>query len=148
MPPTKPLELVRADLEQKLKKLDRPLIVVIDDIDRLEADQIRTVFRHVKANADLPRLTYLLLFQPTVVEAALNPVAAGDGRGYLEKIIQASFDLPAVEISRVHKALFAALDLALAGNLTPRDGFDALRWGNLFHGGLKLFIQNLRDVHR
>lgn len=33
--PSKPLELVRVDLERKLKKLDRPLVVVIDDIDRL-----------------------------------------------------------------------------------------------------------------
>jgi hypothetical protein len=45
----KPLELVRADLEDRLKSLPRNLLVVVDDIDRLEPEQIRLVVRLVKS---------------------------------------------------------------------------------------------------
>lgn len=146
--PDKPLQVVRADLEAKLKKLRQPLLVVIDDIDRLEPEEIRTVFRHVKANADLPKLTYLLLFQRSIVERALDPVADQNGRAYLEKIVQAPFDLPAVEPGRIHRAYVAALDKLVGKYSTAENGFDQVRWGNAFHGGLKAFFGNLRDVHR
>lgn len=146
--PEKPLALVRHDLAQTLKKLRRPVLVIIDDIDRLEPEEIRTVFRHVKANADFPRLTYLLLFQRDIVEKALSEISGGQGRDYLEKIVQAAFDLPVVEQTRIHTAFLSILDKVLVGYINAESGFDEVRWGNVLHGGIKHYLGNLRDVHR
>ncbi len=146
--PEKPLALVRHELAQTLKKLPRPVLVVIDDIDRLEPEEIRTVFRHVKANADFPRLTYLLLFQRDIVEKALSEISGGQGRDYLEKIVQAAFDLPVVESTRIHTAFLSILDKVLVGYVNAESGFDEVRWGNVLHGGIQHYLGNLRDVHR
>lgn len=144
----KPLEFVRADLEERLKSLPRNLLVVVDDIDRLEPEQIRLVVRLVKSNANLPRITYLLLFQRSIVEEALNPLSAEDGCRYLEKIVQASFDVPVVEGARVEAAVLNGLDKLLSGELTAQNGFDQTRWGNVWRGGLHKLFRNLRDVQR
>jgi hypothetical protein len=63
-----------------------PILVVIDDIDRLTKDEIRLVFRLVKANGDFPNLIFLLLFQRETAELALNDISGDNGRLFLEKI--------------------------------------------------------------
>ncbi|HXF74371.1 MAG TPA: P-loop NTPase fold protein, partial [Actinomycetota bacterium] len=109
-----------------LRRLDRPVLVVIDDIDRLTRAEIRLVFQLVKSNADFPNLVYLLLFDRRVVEAALDEDGL-PGRDYLEKVVQVGFDLPHVERSRLDRVLFAALDEVF---LLPgaSDRWDAQRW--------------------
>lgn len=146
--PEKPLDLVRDDLMRRLKKMPTPILVIIDDIDRLEPEEVRTVFRHVKANADFPGLTYLLLFQRDIVEKALSDISGGQGRDYLEKIVQAAFDLPTVEQSRISNAFLAALEKVLTGYVNAQNGFDQVRFGNVFQGGVRHYLSNLRDVHR
>ncbi len=146
--PDKPIRVVRQELERHLRKRKRSLVVIIDDIDRLDAEGIRLIFRHVKVNADLPNISYLLLFQRSIVEAALNFISGNAGRQYLEKIVQASFEIPAVEPARIEGVLTNTLDQMFSGKLTPENGFDQERWGNLFYGAMRNYFRTLRDVHR
>ena len=88
-----------------LRTLDSSILVVVDDVDRLTPPQIRLLFQLVKANADFPRLVYLLLFQRDKVESALGEGDASEGRQYLEKIVQVAFDVPTVERTRIEKVL-------------------------------------------
>ncbi|WP_423369471.1 KAP family P-loop NTPase fold protein [Burkholderia sp. LMG 32019] len=81
-------EVVRA-----LKKLDRSIVVVVDDLDRLTPDEIKAVFRTIKAVADFPRVAYLLAYDRSVVSESLGggPVAGGDA--YIEKIVQVAYPI-------------------------------------------------------
>lgn len=79
------------ELRSELSRSERRVVVVVDDIDRLTADEIREVVRLVKLVGELPNVSYLLAFDRRRVEAALE-----DGRAYLEKIIQVPHDLPFV----------------------------------------------------
>jgi len=142
------LDTIREDLEERLRTLDRPLVVFVDDIDRLEPDQIRVLLRQVKANANLPNIVFVLLFQPSIVERALDPVAANDGRAFLEKIVQASFDLPAVPVSMVQQLFIAELDKLVSVYATTANGFSQTRWGNAYHGCIQPMLRNLRDARR
>ncbi|EOH6074164.1 P-loop NTPase fold protein [Burkholderia cenocepacia] len=143
-----PLDKVREALEVRLLELDRPLVVFVDDIDRLEPEQIRTLLRQVKANANLPNIVFVLLFQPSIVERALDPVANDDGRAFLEKIVQASFDLPAVPTTVVHRIFAEALSELAGPYATEANGFSETRWGNTFVGCIQPLLRNMRDVHR
>ena len=143
-----PLDEVREDLESRLRKLERPLVIFVDDIDRLEHDQIRLLFRQIKVNANLPNILYVILFQPSIVEQALAPVAGDEGRQFLEKIVQAHFDLPPVTQDKMFQ-IFGAQLATLIGELTTSDnGFEEQRWGNIALGGIQPFIRNLRDINR
>lgn len=143
-----PLDKVRAGLEARLRELDRPLVVFVDDIDRLEPDQIRMLLRQVKANANLPNIVFVLLFQPSIVESALDPVADGDGRAFLEKVVQANFDLPAVPQSVVHSAFGEELSAMASTYATEANGFHQTRWGNAFVGCIQPNLRNMRDARR
>jgi len=140
------LERAKARLTALLRRLDRPVLVVIDDVDRLTADEIRLVFQLVKANADFPNLVYLLLFDRGVIEAALETPGVS-GREFLEKIIQVGFDVPHPERSRIDRVLFRQLDelLALPG---VAERWDRQRRTRLFLDGVQPLVQTLRDVHR
>ncbi|GLR89822.1 NTPase [Bradyrhizobium iriomotense] len=141
----RPLDVSRFDLEQRLKEMPRNVLVVVDDMDRLEDEQIRTVIRHVKANANFPGLTYLLLYQRNILERAFGE--GEDGRQYLEKIVQAAFDVPVVEGERIGRIVLAELEKITQP--LPSDGkFDQKRWGNIWVGGLRHFFKTLRDAKR
>lgn len=143
-----PLDKVREALEVRLRELDRPLVVFVDDIDRLEPEQIRMLLRQVKANANLPNIVFVLLFQPSIVERALDPVADGNGRAFLEKVVQASFDLPAVPVSIVHRIFGEELSELAGPYASEANGFSQTRWGNAFIGCIQPLLRNMRDARR
>ncbi|EMN5545390.1 NTPase [Enterobacter cloacae] len=142
------LDKVRKALETRLRELDRPLVVFVDDIDRLEPDQIRVLLRQVKANANLPNNVFVLLFQPSIVERALDPVADNDGRAFLEKIVQTNFDLPAVPTSFVHRMFEEELSEIAGPYATEANGFSQRRWGNACIGCIQPLLRNMRDARR
>lgn len=145
---SEPLNEVRKDLETRLRELDRPLVVFVDDIDRLEPEQIRMLLRQVKANANLPNIVFVLLFQPNIVERALDPVAADNGRAFLEKVVQASFDLPAVPVSTVHRIFAEELSEVAGAYATQANGLSQPRWGNALVDCIQPMLCNLRDARR
>lgn len=145
---SEPLDKVRSALETRLRELDRPLVVFVDDIDRLEPEQIRMLLRQVKANANLPNIVFVLLFQPSIVERALDTIADGDGRAFLEKIVQANFDLPAVPASIVHRMFEEELSKLAGLYATEVNGFSQRRWGNACLGCIQPLLRNMRDARR
>ncbi len=145
---TEPLDRIRQSLAASLRELKKPLVIFVDDIDRLEPDQIRHVLRQVKANANLPNLVFVLIFQPSIVQAALKPVAEGDEAAFLEKIVQANFDLPAVPLATVHRIFTEQLSELASVYAREANGFQQVRWGNCLVGCIQPFIRNLRDSRR
>ncbi|MCK4822944.1 AAA family ATPase [bacterium] len=141
------LDRLKSSLAADLKSMEKPLLVIIDDIDRLTSEETRVMFQLVKANADFPNVVYLLMFQRDIVEQRLSDETQA-GRDYLEKIIQVPFDIPRIEQSRLEKILFASLDRILEEDQKILERFDRTRWGNLFYGGLRPFFMTLRNVYR
>ncbi|TAJ42470.1 MAG: hypothetical protein EPO55_02210 [Reyranella sp.] len=141
-----PLEELKKELKQDLAKLNRPVLVIVDDIDRLNKNETNQLFQHVKANADFPNLMYLLLFQKDIVEKHLTTKSV-NGRAYLEKIVDLHFDLPSIDPGRLNRMLFDGLD-GLLNNLRGAIAFDRTRWGNIYLGSLHYYFQNIRHIKR
>jgi len=143
----KSLNTMKLHLQKSLKSLDRPVLIVVDDIDRLEPDEMRLIFRLVKTNVDFPKLVFLLSFQRDTVEKALTSNHF-DGSEYLKKIIQVGFDVPELQRIKREEVLFARLHQALGPDNLDESRFDINRWQKLYDKGLKPFFKNLRDVYR
>ncbi|MBC8137988.1 MAG: AAA family ATPase [Fibrella sp.] len=141
----------RTELRASLLELERPVLVVMDDLDRLTASEIPLIFQLVKANANFPNIVYLLLFQRESVERSLDSVAPGGGnyagREYLEKIVQVPFDVPLAPKGTLHDAIGRGLTDALGPELDRRVENDR-RWRNLLGTRLLDYFENLRDVRR
>lgn len=137
---------VRKELNTLLLKQTSKIIVVIDDIDRLNSTEIRQVFQLVKSLGDFPNTIYLLAFDKNVVINALRKVQEGSGDEYLEKVVQIPFEVPLISKQEVEKLLFEQLDVLVQGCLEKK--FDHAYWTNVYHSGMKYFFNNIRDVTR
>ncbi|MEO7720414.1 MAG: P-loop NTPase fold protein [Pseudolysinimonas sp.] len=129
-----------------LAKLEQPLVVVIDDIDRLTSEEIRDVFKLVRLTASFPNVIYLLAFDRARVEEALTEPGI-PGRTYLEKIIQLGFDLPATPPGVLRSHVFSALDASLSG-LEGEPRLHMERWPDIYVEIIEPLISNMRDVVR
>jgi len=143
---SKDLNGLKRQINGFIKELGQKIIIVIDDIDRLNNIEIRQVFQLVKSLGDFPNTIYLLSFDKKVVINALKKVQEGSGHEYLEKVIQVPFEIPKTSKHEVEKLLFGQLLEII--NEIPENKFDQIYWGNIYHSGLKYFFKNIRDVTR
>jgi predicted KAP-like P-loop ATPase len=69
-------------ISQTLKDIEYKILIVIDDIDRLNKDEICQIFQLVKSVADFPNTIYILSFSPDVVTTSLAGIQGIEGRKY------------------------------------------------------------------
>jgi predicted KAP-like P-loop ATPase len=136
----------RIRLEKALADLDRPIMVFLDDIDRLSTAEIRDVFKLVRLTASFPNIIYVVAFDRLRVEEALGEQGV-PGRLYLEKILQIAIDLPAVPERVFLREILSAVDEALAG-IEKLGPFDKDSWPDVFAEIVRPLFRNMRDVRR
>lgn len=143
----KNLAEIREELITALKDRKTPLLIVMDDIDRLTAVELRMIFQLIKANTDFPNVIFLLLFQKDIVEKKLTDDTQS-GENYLEKIIQIPFTIPQIQLKQVHEVLVNLLEDVINSHTDADKKFDQKRWIEIYHEGLKNYFTNLRNVYR
>ncbi len=135
----------RDRLRRALEQADSRIVVVVDDIDRLEPGEIREVMRLVRLTSDLPNVVFLMAFDSGHVARGLRE-NEGEGRRYLEKIVQVSHDLPTVREAILPDMFLRWLDELIRGrDLTE---LDRDVWGRVFYDVIRPLLGNLRDVKR
>ncbi len=144
----KPLDVPKskAAVSRALAAGGKRIVVFIDDIDRLSPEEVRDVFRSVKALGDFQNVVYVLAYAHDVVAEALLQTMGVNGAAYLEKIVQAPFALPAVSKEDLRAKLFRELDRLIPASIEGR--FDTQRWSSLYFAGLDHFVTKPRDVVR
>ncbi len=142
----KDVSKLKEEIEQELKNQQKRILVVIDDIDRLTAEEIRQLFRVIKAVANFPNIVYLLLFDKEVVVKALTETQGIPGEAYLEKIVQVPFELPLPNKISMRGLLFEKLNAILTD--TPNELFDQDDWSNVYFDGIDHFIATPRSIVR
>jgi predicted KAP-like P-loop ATPase len=90
------LSNAREKVQAAIDNAARPIVIVIDDVDRLRPEEIRLLFQFLKAVADFRGVAYLLAYDPKAVENALSFGGELSGREYLKKFIQLPIRLPRV----------------------------------------------------
>ena len=135
----------RERLRKALQESDSRVVILLDDIDRLESDETRELVRLVRLTSDLPNVVFLLAFDRQVVEMSLSK-AGIDGRQYLDKIVQMRHDVPVMRNTALRKILLEGLDELIKGReLLP---IDQNVWPGIFYEIVDPLVENLRDVKR
>lgn len=130
-------------LAEELENQQKRFLVVIDDIDRLTPDQTLLVFRLVKSVGRLPNVIYLLIFDRELAQRILAERYKSE-RHFLEKIVQADFEVPPPETSTLHNALLNVL-VGLGGH---PDGQEGVRFRNILSDVVYPSISLPRDLGR
>jgi hypothetical protein len=93
------LEDERQKIIRIMRKSKRKVVVLIDDIDRLDRDEVLSILKIVRLTANFPQIVYVLAFDDEMVARAAAQSFGGasdSGRQFLEKIVQYPFIIPAV----------------------------------------------------
>ncbi|WP_425419096.1 P-loop NTPase fold protein [Oricola indica] len=106
-----PLERFRVHFARTIEAFGRPVVVVVDDLDRCDHEYVVGLVRGMQTVMVSPRVVYLLLGDRDWIEKAFaethKPMAAIDvgpehsfGGRFVEKAIQMSFALPEMDEKR------------------------------------------------
>lgn len=129
-----------------LRKGNDRLLVVLDDIDRLTPGEVCQLVSVIKAVANFPKTVYLLAFDRTVVADSLKAELGIDGYSYIDKLIQASTDIPLPDARRLDLLLTSGLDELLG--VWDTANWDQERWLKLHLDALRHMARTPRDVKR
>lgn len=92
-----------------LRNGKRRILVVIDDIDRLNAEEIQQLFAIIKSVADFPNVIYLLAFDRKIVAEVLSSQGLSGDR-FLDKIVQVPFEIPSIGQDVLQKLLLEKIE--------------------------------------
>jgi predicted KAP-like P-loop ATPase len=138
------LEKTFQKLATVLANEDRRFLIVIDDIDRLSPDEAIAIFRLVKSVGRLPNVMYLLVFDRDLAEKAVQERFPSEGPHFLEKIVQAGFEVPNPLKSDLNQTVLAEIN-EICGDVAEDDVVSVM---NLFYDVVVPYMVTPRHVAR
>ncbi len=146
------LEELRSRLSVQLAKSDKSIVVLVDDIDRLDQHETYTLFRLIKACADFPNVCYVLAFDDAAVAQSLGKRYGGgeaeSGRAFLEKIIQVPLKLPMAMKEDLRSLCFQHVDRALNAAATELSKEEVGAFVSAFDRGVSIRLDTPRAAKR
>lgn len=146
------LEEVKEKIEKLLIKSKIRIVLLIDDIDRLDKKEIQAIFKLIKLSADFPYTTYVIAFDEEMVAAALGEkYSSGDkdsGRSFLEKIIQVPLHLPVASRELLYKFCIECVNEAIDDSKVKLSKEQAKTFSEQFSTGFIMGLKNPRMIKR
>ncbi|MEV3834458.1 KAP family P-loop NTPase fold protein [Aeromonas allosaccharophila] len=148
-------ELKKLDLLGKKKavvaaieKIKTPIVIIIDDIDRLTPSETFQVLRLVKAVADFSGTSFLLAFDSNYITSVLDKNDIVNASEYINKIVQLRIPLPVISERGMNELANSELANLSDKNLTDRFETDQERLSWIYHNYFKRLINNPRELKR
>ena len=110
-----PIATLRNRVSNSLRKMDTPILVIVDDIDRLQSDELVFIFKLMRLIGYLPNVYYLIAYDETTLLSVITKTAAVDNREYgaseyLEKMVQVKLQMPPMDPYSAYDMLNTLLD--------------------------------------
>jgi hypothetical protein len=111
------LQAKKDKLSSRLSELEKPIVVAIDDLDRLEGNEIFEILRLIRNTGDLKNVIYLVAYDKEYVTHMLLKKGIDRPDEYLEKIFNIELHLPKVETYHLWETFRKDLtDMLINGN--------------------------------
>lgn len=93
-------------IREVLAKTQHKVVVFIDDIDRLDSEEIKEVLRLIRNTADFPYIQFIVAYDNEYVTQMLGTGGINDATKYLEKFFNVDIPLPKFEERRICEELY------------------------------------------
>ncbi|WP_264788353.1 KAP family P-loop NTPase fold protein [Aureispira anguillae] len=132
-------------LSKVIEEIPRKIIVMIDDLDRLDGDEIMGIMKLIRNVANFKNLIFIVAYDKSYVSRSIaEKLENVNGENYLEKIFQLEVTLPVFNPLTLQKLLLGLLSERLTdswhkekiGELVRMDSFT---WE---------YLQTIRDIIR
>lgn len=88
---------MKKKVEERLKDSDKPVAILIDDIDRLEADEVFEVLRLIRITANFCNTVFIAAYDKNHVCEMLHSKGIESAERYIEKVFNVEISLPNLE---------------------------------------------------
>lgn len=149
---SKPWNVAFEEIATELRTLGTPVLVVVDDIDRLQPGELFDLLKVVRLLGRFPGVDFLLAYdEQTLIETLQNPdqsnTSKARARAFMEKIVQYPLSIPPLLTSQIVKIL----DDGLTEILTPErveTSFDRNRFGDIILSTMPSQLTTPRAIER
>jgi hypothetical protein len=149
------LDELRDRISVMLREADRRVVIIMDDIDRLDRAEIQTIFWLVKLTGDIENTAYVLAFDEQMVASAIGEkYASSSGQSYeaginfLEKIVQVPLHLPPPSPDALRQYCFELVDEALRESATEMSQNQVNEFVRHFIDGIQIRLKTPRMAKR
>jgi predicted KAP-like P-loop ATPase len=118
-------EAIKSEIELCLKNIGKKIVILVDDIDRLDKERIFQVFEIVKRSANLNKTIFVMSFDVDIVSEIFDAQST-NGKSFIDKIIQNPVNLPAIEQSTIKDYVLEKLNLLFNKLQIDQHGLDGL----------------------
>lgn len=151
---TSSVENVKRQVEVELQKVDRPILVIIDDVDRLDPQELLLLFKLIRLAGRLRNVYYLLAFdEDTLLDAlARTGLIGGDSPrraiDYLEKIVQIRLDVPPLRAEQISSWVDQEVQALATRHGVERNPDFERRFSRAYFGHLRHRLVTPRAIKR
>lgn len=143
----------RRELEATLQASSCKILVLIDDVDRLQGDELASLLKLVRLVGRLPSVYYLLAYDETTLLDVLGTTDVANGRpgralSYLDKIVQIRLDLPPAPRILLDRMVDESLERILTSNGLELSPDEVERLGLAYHSHLRKVLAEPRHIRR
>ncbi|MDR1555030.1 MAG: KAP family NTPase [Campylobacteraceae bacterium] len=146
----KTLYKLKETINGYLHEIDKKIVIIIDDIDRLTDKETETLFRLIKGIADFDNIIYILLYDKQIVANSLEKFKNEKGEKYLDKIVQYSISVPkpfdgqlVQELDKKIEQIFKKIEQDKKKYIFTK--YDEYRWDVV---NKDKYIKSLRDLNK
>lgn len=106
-------------LKREISKLGRKIFIFIDDVDRLEREELVELFALVRNSSSFPYMSYILAYDKEYVASQLKGCFDQHTHRYMEKIVQVEYELAKITPTQLERALNEGLKEIGHADLLP-----------------------------
>ncbi|MEQ9307127.1 MAG: P-loop NTPase fold protein [Marinoscillum sp.] len=98
-----------------LKLADHKIVVVVDDLDRIPGDKIKSLLFLLNKSFQLPNISYIVCYDTNELQRTIHDHDSGDALRFLEKFVNIKIMLP-ISSARIRNYLSKNINEALKNN--------------------------------
>ncbi len=140
----------RKEVKNGLKAFDFPIVVLIDEMDRIEDEEIQDMAKLLKAVGDFDEISYVVAYDEDRVAQALSGGSEDLERGhnYLEKIVQIRVASPFLTSEEIERLFHSKIKKCLDFYDIKIDSHDTKRLDNVLKIAVPEGVKTSRDINR
>jgi len=143
------LRETKTQIEKSIAMLKKPILIVVDDVDRLQAKELIAIMRLVHLNSRFIRTTFLLVCDYEVIIKTLSKDEQL-AREFIEKVVQKQYSLPPPTQKCLNDYVDYTLENILLENGLPEHQLNEFgkEFNGYYHRYIWRIIHNLRIAKR
>lgn len=148
----KPWKMLFEELSSGLRELNSPVLVIVDDIDRLQVDELLVLLKVVRLLGRFPGVDFLLAYdEQTLVDilrsSGREGLSQARAHAFMEKIVQYPLTLPPLLIGQIVNLISDGLNEVLLLDEAGK-GFESHRISNVILETMPSQLSTPRSIAR